>query len=457
MKSDNRRYLMLLAWLVLTARLVLAADFPLQVGASNRYLVDHAGIPFLIQGDSPWSLIIALNNAEVTQYLDDRKARGFNTILVNLIEHKFNGSGNPNPAPINRAGQAPFLTPGNFSTPNEAYFANADWVIDQAAARGMAVILFPCYVGYPGSGEGWYNEMLSNGTTKCFQYGQYLGNRYKNKPNIVWAMYGDHNPPAGADGAAIQPMVDALISGIQSTDTNHIFTAHLQRRTDVRTALAGDASWLQLNTAYTDPLTYTGALTAYSQTPVMPFFLIESYYEGETYSGQAGPISPATVRAQAYWANLSGAAGQMFGNNPLWAFDSGWQANLNSVGANDMTRANALFTSRSWTNLVPDSTHVVLTAGYGNYGDATYVSAARTTDGSTLIAYLPAGGTITVNLSKISGLRARAWWYDPRKGNPTIIGDFPTNDSMSFLAPTREDWVLVIDDTSKKYFAPGSK
>jgi hypothetical protein len=110
-------------------------EFPLRVGATNRYVVDRSGEPFLIRGDSPWSLITALNLAEVEQYLNAREARGFNTILVNLIEHKFNGSANQNLgrfSPMNRQGDVPFLTAGDFSTPNKAYFAFADKVIDQA-------------------------------------------------------------------------------------------------------------------------------------------------------------------------------------------------------------------------------------------------------------------------------------------------------------------------------------
>ena len=107
------------------------------------------------------------------QYLDDRRARGFNTVLVNLIEHQF-----ANSPPANRYGQQPFLTPGNFSTPNDAYFAHAEWVVDQAAQRGMLVLLAPVYLGYGGGNEGWYQELKANGTTKCRQYGRYVGQRF---------------------------------------------------------------------------------------------------------------------------------------------------------------------------------------------------------------------------------------------------------------------------------------
>jgi hypothetical protein len=37
-------------------------------------------------------------------------------------------------------GEPPFLETGDFSTPNEAYFAHADWDLRQAEARGLKVV-----------------------------------------------------------------------------------------------------------------------------------------------------------------------------------------------------------------------------------------------------------------------------------------------------------------------------
>jgi len=115
-----------------------AADqiYPLKVSANKRYLVDQKNKPFLVQGDSPWSLIVAADEAGVEQYLKNRREKGFNAIIVNLLEHHF--SLHP---PLNLAGDAPFTTPGDFSTPNEKYFAHADWVIRKAAEYGMVVVI----------------------------------------------------------------------------------------------------------------------------------------------------------------------------------------------------------------------------------------------------------------------------------------------------------------------------
>ncbi|HVT52829.1 MAG TPA: DUF4038 domain-containing protein, partial [Dongiaceae bacterium] len=65
------------------------ARYPLTVSPDRRRLLDADGKPFLVQGDTCWSLIANLDYADAVRYLDNRKAKGFNTLLINLIEHLF--------------------------------------------------------------------------------------------------------------------------------------------------------------------------------------------------------------------------------------------------------------------------------------------------------------------------------------------------------------------------------
>jgi hypothetical protein len=118
-----------------------------------------------------------------------------------------------------------------------------------------------------------------------------------------------------------------------------------------------------------------------------------------------------------------------------------------------MANAGALFRSRAWQTLVPDYQHQVVTAGYGDVNNATYVSAARASDGSMAIAYLPGGGTITVDMSRLSR-SATARWYDPVAGTFTPIAGspFPNTGSRNFTTPGNNaggsvDWVLVLEIT----------
>ena len=85
------------------------SDLLLKLSNDGRYLVDQKGGPFLVVGDSPWSLIVQLNAKDRETYLQDRQKKGFSSLIVNLLEHKFCTS-----PPRTLAGLAPFRTPGDF-------------------------------------------------------------------------------------------------------------------------------------------------------------------------------------------------------------------------------------------------------------------------------------------------------------------------------------------------------
>ncbi len=111
-----------------------AVQFPLRLDPDGRRLEDVLGRPFLVNGDSAWSLMVMLTKPQVESYFDDRRQKGFNSVLVNLIERGYGG-------PANTDGQLPFVPADDYTAPNEAYFAHADRVIDEAAERDMLVLL----------------------------------------------------------------------------------------------------------------------------------------------------------------------------------------------------------------------------------------------------------------------------------------------------------------------------
>jgi hypothetical protein len=124
----------------------------------------------------------------------------------------------------------------------------------------------------------------------------------------------------------------------------------------------------------------------------------------------------------------------------------------------DQQRLGQLFRSREHWKLVADFNHTVLTAGYGS-GAALSVD-SQTSDGQTIIAYIPNGNaaTLTVDMTKItSGIhQATCWRFNPSSGAATLIGSYPNSGTRDFTPPDSHDWVLVIDDTSANLPAPGS-
>jgi hypothetical protein len=391
-------------------------------------------------------LIVGLNDTEVEQYLRNRKDKGFNAVNVELIEHRFCKK-----PPLNEAGDAPFTTPGDFSTPNEKYFAHADWVIRKAAENGIHVLLYPIFLGAKGTDEGWVEEALANGPEKCLDYGRYLGKRYKDFDNIIWLMGGDRHP-----GPALEE-VDMVALGIKEYDQRHLFSAHCDSDHSAVDDFSG-GRWLDINTTYTYGIVHAKLLQDYNRAPAMPFVLIESSYEGEHNA------SEVQIRRQAYWAVLCGSFGHFFGNNPVWHFDGPglfpakmtWQQAMDLPGSVGMMYWGRLFRSRAWFDLVPDQKHEVVTGGLGEFTGLDYLAAARTSDGSTVIAYLPTKRTITVDMSKVSGAQTIGWWFDPRTGRATAAGTFPTSGTQELTPPAEGDWVLVLDDASKRRLPPGS-
>jgi hypothetical protein len=344
---------------------------------------------------------------------------------------------------LNAEGDAPFTTPGDFTTPNEKYFAHADWVIRKAGESGIQVLLAPIYLGYEGTDDGWIEELLKLEPEKCLEYGRYLGKRYKDFDNIIWVMGGDRRP-----GSAIQK-IDLIALGIGEFDKRHLFTAHSVHEYSAIDDFAG-GMWLNVNATYAHELPYEKLREDYNRKPAMAFFLIESTYEGEHNA------SEVQIRRQAYWTVLCGGFGHVMGNRPIWLFDPGWQQAMDLPASTGMLYWGKLFRSRNWYELIPDQKHEVVTGGLGEFRGLDYLVAARTSDGSTLIAYLPTKRTIAVDLSKVSGQRAKAWWFDPRTGKATSAGEFATSGSKEFTPPGDQDWVLVLDDASKQYPAPGT-
>ena len=428
----------LLLSLNLYAGEVTSPSYPLKLGSNRRTLVDQKNNPILVQGDAAWSLIVGLNAAEVDQYLQDRRQKGFNTLMVNLIEHKFCKR-----PPKNAAGEDPFTTPGDFTTPNEKYFAFADWVIRKAGENGLQVLLAPIYLGYKGTEEGFYEETLTNGPEKCLEYGRYLGKRYRDFDNIIWLMGGDRNPDKALEG------VDRVALGIREYDKRHLFTAHVAPESSPMDEFA-TAGWVDFNVTYTYAIVHRKLLADYNRTPTLPFFLIESTYEGEHNSPDV------QIRRQAYWAVLCGGVGHIMGNRPIWLFDPGWEAALELPGSAGMMHWGKLFRSRRWFDLIPDQKHEVVTRGLGEFRGLDYLAAARTSDGSTVIAYMPTPRPIRVDLSKVSGSQAKAWWFDPRTGKTNLLGEFPTTGLKDFTPPGEGDWVIVVDNGSLDLLPPAS-
>ncbi|HEX7072360.1 MAG TPA: glycoside hydrolase family 140 protein [Rhodothermales bacterium] len=418
------------------------------LSSDGTYLVDQSGAPVFINGDTAWSLMAQPTNAQVQAYLDDRQEKGYNVIIVSLIEALFADN-----APANVLGDRPF-TGAPFATPNEAYFARADWIIEQAAARGISLLLAPAYLGYACGGEGWCRRIQEASFETMHSYGRFLGNRYKDHPNIIWLIGGDTDPFM----YNVDEKLEEMVAGIKEFDPDHLMTAHTGPETSAQ-EIWGSRAWLDLNTVYTySGRTYEQTAVEYRRENALPLFLLETAYENEHGS------TPLSLRASAYHSVLWGARlGHFFGNCPIWPFGTSmaakfcegtdWVAQLDSAGSTTVAYIGNLMRSRRHWLMRPDHEDTVMTRGHGR--GSTRAVTARASDGSSVIAYIPTRRRVTMDMTEVAGSTAQVWWWNPRTNVATSVGAFPTTGSQTFTPPDNNDWVLVIDDASQNFSPPG--
>lgn len=406
-----------------------SASYPLHVSSDGRRLVDNQGRGFRINGDAGWLLMVVPTKAEAVTYLDDRKSRGFNTVVVKLIERAVGG-------PANAEGDAPFPSETNWSTFNDAYFDHAAWVLDRAAERGILVLLAPAYLGAHCDND-WCDPMLSQSLGTMRRYGRFLGDRFRSYDNIVWVNGGDVD--AGSFNADAR--VNAIVEGIRERAPNHLHTAECSRGNSGIECYA--EPWLDLNSTYSN---CTGTLDAvrddWERMPARVFFYIEGRYENEQ------DWSLGCLIDQHAWAVLGGSAGHVYGNGPIWRFSPGWQGDLDSRGATAMRNLSKLFRSRGNSGFVPDHAGDLLPRGGG--GGAL---ASRSRDGASLLVYVPSSRSLSVDVSPLGADVAQAWWYDPAEGRSQDLGQVSARGVVDFVAPGRR--VLVLDDPARVQGAPG--
>jgi hypothetical protein len=428
--------------------------YPVKVSANHRYLVDQNNIPFLIAGDSPQGLMYRVSEAQAENYFDDRQAHGFNT--AGWIDVACAGRDYPsNIYGATYDGIRPFtgfVRGGSdwrhydLRKPNQTYFTRLDHIVELAAKHGILVFLDPMETA------GWLTTLRNNGLAADYAYGQYLGQRYRKFANVAWM---NGNDFSGWQNSRDNAAVKAVASGIKSTDPDHIQTIEFNPPTG---SSLDDPAWrsmVSINGAYVYGPTYIQMLYNYNQKPVMPVFLMEAHYDLEKVGNDYG--TPPVLRREEYWTMLSGGRGQFYGNRYTWSFDPGWQSNLDTEGVAQFMIWRQFFDSLPWWDLVPDQNHTVVTDGLGNYGTlqtrvsrSDFCTAARTSDGSLVVVYIPTPRTISINMASLKA-PAVARWFDPTNGTyATVPGaPFANTGTRQFTPPGKNggsdgDWVLLI-------------
>jgi len=425
------------------------------VSPNHRFLQYTDGSPFFYLADTGWTLFQRLTIEDASMYFDSRKAQGFNTIQVMGIS-EFDGLRIPN-----AYGQLPFIDMDP-AKPNEAYFKTVDTFIQKAAEYDLFIAFIPIWGDKVDQMFGIGPEVMN--PENAFQYGQWLGNRYKDYWNIIWLNGGDRS-----GGGKNFPVWDALGKGIKSVDRNHLMTYHPQG--DASSSMwFHDLEWLDFNICQSGHSmrnypNYVMITYDYLRLPAKPCLDSEPRYEEHAINWkmeQNGIFDDYDVRQAAYWAVFAGGCGNTYGTHPVWQmYDTGrepagfvrytWKQALDLPGASQLQHLKNLVLSRPYFDRIPDMS-IVPSPKVGD-------EHIRTTRGNNYIfSYLPLGGTVEINPTVISGRQLNAWWFDPRTGNAEMIGKFENQPLLTFTAPSsgpKSDWVLVLDDVDAGFNTPG--
>ena len=437
------------------------------VSDNGHYLQYQDGHPFFWLGDTGWELFHRLKKEEIINYLDNRSKKGF-TLIQSVILAEFDGLRKPN-----QYGEVPLknLDP---TQPNEKYFELVDWTVTEALKRNMFMGLLPTWGDKVTKlwGEGPVVFTESN----AYTYGLYLGKRYKKFPNIVWILGGDR--PATNDSNDWRPIWRAMAKGIkEGSSGNAIFSYHISGGERSTSVDLHKEDWLSINMMQSghggghDIPVWNWIERDRLLQPVKPTLDSEPNYEDHPvnpwpkWDPANGYFRDYDVRKQCYRSVFAGACGVTYGNHSIWQFWSKreekinyaeryWQEALNRPGAYQVGYLRKLIESRPSLNRIPDQAIL----GEVQEEKSEYAVAFRDDTGDYLMIYLPVGKKVSVNTTAIKGGKLTLWWFNPRTGKSNKSTRVGNNGILSVTAPSSEkenDWVLVIDDASKKFSEPG--
>jgi hypothetical protein len=429
----------------------------LQVTNDGHYLQFADGEPFFWLGDTGWELFHRLKLEEIKQYLDNR--------AVALAE--FDGLRKPN-----RYGELPLknLDP---TKPNDKYFAIIDSTIHLARQRNLYIGLLPTW------GDKvtklWGEGPVVFDSLNAYIYGKWIGNRYKNEPNIIWILGGDR--PAVKDSNDWRPIWRAMAKGIiEATHHQCFITYHPWGGPNSTSQWIHNEPWLDMNMFQSghggghDVACWDLVHRDRSYSPTKPTLDGEPNYEDHPvnpwpkWNPDNGYYRDYDVRKQTYRSVFAGACGVTYGNHAIWQFmsareetinypDRGWINALDRPGAYQVGYLRKLIASRPMLQRVPDNS--IILKGQGEKGE--HMEAFHAANNSYAMIYLPVGKTITLKMANMPA-QIIAWWFNPKDASTQQPAKLITKPTMEFTPPTTgigNDWVLVIDDATKGYTTPG--
>lgn len=396
---------------------------PILPGANGRYFVDHNDQPVFWLGDTQWELFRLFTPETAMPILNDRRAKGFNVILVMLTGVDTERIDPSLQSPfVNLAGERAWVDDDPLQ-PNERYFQHIDKMICLGEQTGQTFVV--------GVYHQWHAEIIT--LQKARAWARWLAERYQNVPNLIWSMY----PKATK---AFIPVCQEIAAGLQEGDGGkHLISVHPDPSV-ASSSFLHEAEWLAFNMIQTcvdyDQI-YTAVTADYQRVPAKPVVMAEGGYEGLEFDRLQ---TAKEIRQQAFWTQLAGGH-HVYGHNEAWRKPLRWAEWLDSPGSRHLTYFREIITACSaWWNLIPDPSLFVSGAGSGYQIN----TAARSAAGDWILVYLSGASTVCIRLDAVTaGSNVKLEWINPANMERLPAGIFPTSNIPTLTTPAGwEDAVL---------------
>lgn len=443
----------------------------LRVSDNGRFLATEDGKPFFYLGDTAWEIFHRLNHAEMDLYLRNRAAKGFTAIQAVLLA-EINGLTEPN-----ALGELAVFDQDP-ARPNDKYFAHVDEVVRTAESLGLCMAMLPTWGSWVVKQDfhPLFPPIQAFNEANAYTYGHYLGKRYAKWDNIIWVMGGDR--PA----TDYEHVFEAMVKGIrESTGNKHLFTYHPGGPSS--STYWHKSDWLDFNMFQSGHTrrahrNWQQIAKDYSLSPARPVLDGEPCYEEHPvgFNIANGTFTDHDVRQAAYWSVFAGGCGVTYGCNAIWQmYDQNrkaincpvrtWKESLNLPGSSQMVHLRRLIESRPFFTRIPDQSIIQRDIGFDtDHMHATRDGTPGHKDATWLAVYTPICRSPKIDSSVLPSDTIRYWWYDPRTGTPYPGGERPNEGTFSplwhslpwHLPQSGTDWVLVVDDATAGYPAPGT-
>ncbi|MEM7655048.1 MAG: DUF4038 domain-containing protein [Bacteroidota bacterium] len=422
---------------------ILQAQLPkLAIAENQRFLVREDGKPFVWIGETNW-LFAKLPPKTIDRLLDVRSQQGFTVMFVSCREDRYDGGG-----------------PGKITQPNEIWWAYLDEYLEKCEQRNL----------YVGITLGWWGIARNHTAEELYQYGKWVGNRYKDRNNLIWLTLGEAGSHERKKGPLPAGHVEALVKGIREGDTgNKLLTIHADFRRS--TSITDHAALCDFNNWQTSQWCCRSDLPRKDDRTWTVWEAIQYDYQ-QRYEGKPKPtldseawyeqnkdfcgVTSFYIRRRAYFTLFAGAFGHTYGAGGIWdglteaeACSGDALAAIQYPGARDMGYVSRFLhrLGADWLQLRPDQSFVA--SGNSEAYD-THLQSTIAENQSFALVYSASDHPYTIDVSRLAGKRLVVSWYNPRTDEylPAVrlrLADGPQQE----VDPPGEngpgnDWVLMV-------------